>query len=192
MLGRVRRTSRLDVALSLAFAGAAYLVWALVAGFSRELVKAMLRATEGTNQDLVGKVVRVVFLDMGVMIDIVGLVWLFGSLALMLLASRQRISISWSFVSAMCQTFVAALGAVLVGYGVNAARYISSTGSGDIPTIVEKVGGISLTATITLAVTAWVLTTGFLLFEKNRWTRRGRPSLRDGQRSSFSLSRRRV
>jgi hypothetical protein len=191
MLGRQRRTTRLDVGLALAFAGAAYLVWALVAGFSRGLVRAMLQATAGRDTDLVSKVVRVVFLDMGVMIDLVGLVWLFGTLGLLLLASRQRISISWAFVSAMSQSFVAALGAVLVGYGVNAARYISSTRAGPDPSIIDRIGGISLTATITLAVAGWALALGFLLFERSRW-RKHRPSLRDGQRSSFSLSRRRV
>ena len=38
MLGRLRRTTRLDVGLALAFSGMAYLGWALVAGISRSSV----------------------------------------------------------------------------------------------------------------------------------------------------------
>ena len=194
MLGRIRRTSRLDVGLAFTFAGLAYLVWALVAGFSRQLVKAMLRATEGTPQsgDLVARTIRVVFLDAGFMIDVVGLLWLFGALALVVLASRQKISVSWSFVAAICQAVFAALGAVLVGWGVSAPRYISQTRPGPEPSVLQQVSSISLAITVSVAVTCWVVALVLLLIERARWRGRHRPTLRDSLRSSFLLSRRRA
>jgi hypothetical protein len=190
MLGRLQRTSRLDVGLALTFCGAAYLVWALVAGFSREMVQAMLRATSGTEKPMVTEAVRLVFMDFGIMIDLVGLVWLIGSLYLVLRASRQQASISWSFVSAICQLVVASLGAVLVGYGINAPHYISTTAEvagGKIHTL----NRISLAATVIIAVTSWLAALVYLLIQRRRLHPRG-PSLRDGLRSSFVMSRRRA
>jgi len=191
MLGHVRRTSRLDIALALIFSGAAYLVWALVAGFSRQLVSAMLLATDGTeNAAMVTKVVKVVFLDAGIAIDLVGLVWLVGSLALVLLSSRQKISISWAWLSSISQSCFAALGAVLVGWGVNASQFITSTiVDGDKP-LLQKLSAISLGVTVTLAVVFWAGVLVWLLVQRARFNSNRRPSLRDGLRSSFFPSRR--
>jgi hypothetical protein len=190
MLGRLQRTSRLDVGLALGFCGAAYLVWALVAGFSREMVAAMLRATAGSDTPMVTETVRLIFVNFGIMIDLVGLVWLVGSLLLVLRAARQSASISWAFVSAICQTLVAALGAVLVGWGINAPYYINTTADGQTGKL-GTLNTISLATTVTIAVTVWVVALIWMLIERARFRTR-KPSLRDGLRSSFIFSRRRA
>jgi len=191
MLGHVQRTSRLDVALALIFSGAAYLVWALVAWFSRELVTAMLLATEGTeNAAMVTKVVKVIFVDAGFAIDLVGLAWLGGSLTLVLLASRQKVSISWAWLSSICQSCFAALGAVLVGWGVGASHFITSTVADSDKPLLQKLSAISLGVTVTLAVFFWVGVLVWLLVQRARFNSNRRPSLRDGLRSSFFPSRR--
>ena len=93
MLGRVRRTTRLDVGLALSFAGLSYLIWALVAGVSRAVVQEMIKSTAGQNLPKATHVVKTAFVDVGIAINVVGLLWLLVSLVLLLLSSRQRISI---------------------------------------------------------------------------------------------------
>lgn len=190
MLGRMQRTSRLDVGLALVFCGAAYLIWALVAGFSREMVQAMLRATAGNNKPMVTEAVRLVFMDFGIMIDLVGLAWLTGSLYLVLRASHQVASISWAFVSASTQLLVASLGAVLVGYGINAPHYINTTADGGAGKI-QTLNRFSLASTVTIAIVLWLAAMVWLLVQRARFRQR-RPTLRDGLRSSFVMSRRRA
>ena len=118
MLGRTRRTSRLDVGLALAFTGIAYLVWALVSFTARKLIQDMIQATVSMGEKVppITSGVKVVFVDAGVAIDLVGLAWLTLSLLLIVFAGRQKFSISWAWVSAICQSFVAAWGAVLVAW----------------------------------------------------------------------------
>jgi len=189
MLGRTQKTSRLDVGLALMLTGVAYLVWLLVAGFSRELVRAMLVATEGTRNPMVTKVVRIIFLDAGFLIYLVGLAWLVGSLALVLLGSRQKISISWAWMSAVCQASFAAGGAVLVGWGVNAPYFIASTRGGDTSAL-QTISAISLVVTATIAVVVWIAAVVWLLIERSRLGGRRGPTLRDSLRDSFSPFRR--
>ena len=125
MLGRTHRTTRLDVGLALAFSGSAYLVWAIVAGISRVCVQDLINTIEATKLDLPSSTtwVKIGFVDAGIGIDIVGLAWLVLSLLLVVFSSRQYFSISWAWVSAICQAFVAAIGAVLVGWAVQRPYY---------------------------------------------------------------------
>ena len=91
MLGRLRRTRPIDVGLAICFAGLAYLVWAMVAGVSREVVQEMIKSTAVTALPLpeLTRMVKVFFVDAGFVIDLVGLGWLAFSLALVVLSSRQ-------------------------------------------------------------------------------------------------------
>ena len=191
MLGRLRRTTRLDVGLAIAFAGTAYLVWSLVAGASRQLVQEFINSAQATHMRLpyLTRAVKIFFVDAGFLIDIVGLVWLSASLTLVLISSRQRISVSWAWVSAICQSFVAALGAVLVGWAAYAPHVLMAgpAAADQDLTIFERVSQISLPVMVSLAILIWTTFLIWLLVDRARLNRRG-PSLRDGLRSNVFKS----
>jgi len=189
MLGRTRRTSRLDVGLAIVFAGLAYLVWSLIAGGSRELVQTFIASAAEFQMTLptITRAVKIFFVDAGFVIDLVGLAWLIASMALVLVASRQKISISWAWVCAVCQAFVAGLGAVLVGTAVYAPHAMTARGEDVDPSIFERVSQISLPVIVSLAVVIWLTFVVWLLVERSRWSRRG-PTLRDGLRTNVFKS----
>jgi len=172
----------MDVALALVFAGLAYLVWALVAGVSRATVQEMIRSTAQTGKVLpdTTRLVKVFFVDSGFVIDLAGLGWLALSLVLLAYSSRQRIGISWVWVSAVCQSFVAALGAVLVGWAAYQPHIAKLPGAPAGGTLGEQVSSISLPITMTVALLIWVMLLVWLLIERARFNRRYGPSLRDG------------
>jgi len=186
----LRRTTRLDVGLALAFAGIAYLGWALVAGISRDSVDAVFRNIHraGHTWEALSPEsawVKTVFVDAGIGIDIIGLAWLAITLLLIVFSSRQYFSISWAWVSALLQTFAAGLGAVLVGLaGQQPYEYlITPTQAAPPRTTWAQVSGVSLFTTLALAVVVWVGSLVWLLIDQARMARRG-PSLRDGLRSN--------
>jgi hypothetical protein len=189
MLGRLRRTTRLDVGLALAFSGISYLVWALVAGTSREMVRAMMRAADASTAPMViphfSHTVKVFFSDMGIIIDVVGLAWMVLSLLLVVYAGRQRLSISWAWLSAIVQSFTAALGGVLVGWAMNLPYQKlaeSAIKPEKVPTVV-KVSEMSLWILLTVAILIWVIFLVWLVVERAHLRARG-PSLRDGLKSN--------
>ncbi len=187
MLGRLRRTTRKDVGLAIAFAGLSYLVWALVAGGSRTLVQTFIDSARNLEMDLpsLTRAVKVFFVDAGFLIDLVGLGWLVVSLALVMLSSRQKIGISWAWVSAICQSFIAALGAVLVGGAVYAPHAVATVAGAvdEDPTLFERVSEISLPVMILVAILIWTAFLVWLLVDRARFNRRG-PTLRDGLRTN--------
>jgi hypothetical protein len=110
--------------------------------------------------------------------------WLAASLFLVIWSSRQRCSISWAWVSAICQAIVAALGAVLVGwaaYQPHAERLNAVVPKTATWATVSK---ISLPVVVVIAVVLWVLVLVWLLVERGRFDRRG-PTLRDGLRTNL-------
>lgn len=191
MLGRMRHTTRLDVGLSIVFAGISYLVWSLVAGGARELVQTFIYSAQGLQMELhpLTRGVKIFFVDAGFMIDLVGLLWLSASLVLVLLSSRQKIRISWVWVCAICQSFTAALGAILVGsavYAPHAVTIPSLNGEQDL-NLFERVSEISLPALIPVAILIWTTFLVWLLIDRARLNRRGNrhgPTLRDGVRTN--------
>lgn len=184
MLGRVRRTTRTDVGLGLTFVGLSYLVWALVAGASRGLVQEMIKSTAQRNDPLPDFTygMKVFFVDAGFVIDLVGLAWLTVSLALILQSSRQRVGISWAWVSAMCQSFIAAVGAVVVAWGTYAPHVVVLKIPTD-GTPWETVSYISLPVVMVAALLIWVTFLVWLLIERARFKHRG-PTPRDGLRTN--------
>ena len=168
--------------LALAFGGIAYLVWALVAGIARTTVRYMLThvAIDRLRMPELTKAVKLVFVNYGICIDLVGLVWLVVSLLLVLACSRQKLSISWAWISAFCQTATAALGAVLVGWAV----YQPSITAIPAGTTLERVSSISLGVVVAVAVFLWVSFLVWLLIQRARFDRHG-PTLRDGLRSNI-------
>jgi hypothetical protein len=183
MLGRVRRTSRTDVGLALAFVGLAYLVWALVAGISRDIVQDMIKAVtiEQGHVPSNARLVENIFVNAGFVIDVVGVVWLVASLVLVVSASRQRISISWAWATAMAQTFIAAIGSVMVG---RVAQSVHPLPGGDAAqNIWSQVSGVSLAVSLVGGVVVWVTFLIWLLVERARYDRRG-PTMTDGMRSN--------
>lgn len=188
MLGRLRKTSRLDVGLAIVFSGLSYLVWSLIAGGSRALVQQFIDYARFTDMSLptVTRAVKIFFVDTGFVIDIVGLAWLVGSMVLVLLGSKQKISISWAWVCAICQSFTAGLGAVLVGGAVYAPHIlIGEPEAGRTP--LAKVSQISLPVLVPVAILTWTVFVVWLLVSRARLDRRG-PSLRDGLRSNVQKS----
>jgi hypothetical protein len=182
MLGRLRRTTRTDVGLALAFAGTAYLVWALVAGTSRWMVQEMIKSTTAMALPRFTSVIKVFFVDTGFVIDLLGLAWLVVSLLLVVFSSRQRLSISWAWVSAICQGLLAALGAVLVAWGAYMPHVVSPDAVSTGRTPLEHVSGLSLPVVMAVALLIWVTFLVWLLIERARFDRRG-PTLRDGLRT---------
>lgn len=185
MLGRLQRTTRLDVGLALCFSGLAYLVWALVAGISRWIVQEMIKSTAYYNIEVKGytKVVEVFFVDSGFVIDIVGMAWMALSLLLVVLSSRQRASISWAWVSSGLQVCVAAVGAVLVCAAAYMPHILDPNKLHDGGSIGQQVSRMSLQVVMPLAIVIWVTFLVWLLVERARLNRRG-PTLRDGMRSN--------
>jgi len=173
--------------LALAFTGIAYLVWALVSLTARNLIQGMIKATTtviGSEVPQVTRNVKIFFVDAGVVIDLVGLAWLAVSLLLIVFAGRQKFSISWAWVSAICQTFVATWGAVLVAW----AAFLPFSGQADRVSTPEnsaweKVSGLSLPVVLAVAVVVWSALLLWLLFERARVLRRG-PTLRDSLRTN--------
>ncbi|OQB86451.1 MAG: hypothetical protein BWX88_01059 [Planctomycetes bacterium ADurb.Bin126] len=171
--------------LALACAGLAYLVWALVAGISREVMQELIRsafAHPGKMPDLT-RVVKIFFVDAGIAIDLVGLGWMAASLVLVALSSRQRISISWAWTCAIVQAFLAALGSVLVSYSAYLPFFMPAAGASDA-TVMEKVSALSLPVTLALAVLVWLAFLLFLLAERAKVNRRG-PTMRDGLKTMY-------
>lgn len=186
MLGRLRRTTRLDAGLAIAFAGLSYLVWALIAGGSRQLVQHFIEYADANQMSLPAftRAVKVFFVDAGFVIDLVGLSWLVASMVLVLLGSQQKISISWAWVSAICQSFVAGLGAVLVGGAVYAPHVLPLDHTAS-RTILARVSEISLPVLVPIAIVIWTTFLVWLLVARARLNRHGHgPSLRDGLRSN--------
>jgi len=181
MLGRLRRTTRTDVGLALAFAGIAYLVWALVAGVSRAVVQEVIDYTSLGGGEIKAWV-RIIFVEGGIVIDLVGLVWMALSLYLVVRSSRQRASVSWAWTSAVCQLLVAALGSVLVGWAAYKARPTPAAGGGS-DTTMAQIGGISLPVVLAVAIVLWTTFLVWLLADRARLSRRG-PTLTDGLRTN--------
>jgi hypothetical protein len=187
MLGRLRRTTRLDVGLALSFAGVGYLIWALVAGVTRALVWDMLRAFAGSGGELSGspQAVKTLFGDAGFAIDLVGLAWLAATLVLIVLASRQRIGISWSWASAAGQSLLAALGGLWVAWAV-LQPFVDAVVPADAPaeqTPWGQLSRISLPVVVPVALLLWATTLVWLLIDRARLNRR-RITLRDGLRTN--------
>lgn len=171
--------------MATAFAGLSYLVWALIAGGSRALVQQFISYAHFTEMTLpaLTRAVKIFFVDTGFVIDLVGLVWLAASMVLVLLGSFQKISISWAWACAICQSFMAGLGAVLVGGAVYAPYAMAGHPSGEDQTVLAKVSEISLPVLVPVAILLWTIFVVYLIASRARLNRRG-PSLRDGLRSN--------
>jgi hypothetical protein len=166
------------------------LVWAVVAGLSRQLVQRMMRDLDvyrlGADSLPMGtRLVKWVFVDYGFAIDIAGLVWLALSLTLLILASRQKFGIAWVWLCALCQGLVTALGAVAVGWGVYAPHDMMLTsGIPEGAGLLQKLSSVSLPVLVTIAIVAWMTVLVYLLVERARFNRHQHgPTLTDGLRT---------
>jgi len=186
MLGRLKRVSRTDVGLALGFAGVAYLVWAVVAGVSRDVVQELIKSAAVRHFTLrdSAHVLKIIFVEAGIVIDLVGMAWMAGSLFLVWFSSRQRCSISWAWASAVGQTMVAALGAVLVGWAAYQPHVVPPDAPVPPTATWAKVSAVSLPIVVVVAVVLWVVVLVWLLIERSRFDRRG-PTLRDGLRTNM-------
>ena len=185
MLGRLRRTTRLDVGLALGFVGMAYLMWALIAFICRSMMQDMIVVTQQEGRALFAlpKLVEAFFVDWGFVIDIAGVLWMALSLLLIVQSSRQRISISWPWASAVLQAFIAAMGSLLVGFAIHQQEYASYVIAAGPMTLGRQVSMISWPVILAIAIFIWVTLLVYLLVERARLNRHG-PSVRDGMRSN--------
>ena len=172
--------------LALSFAGIAYLVWAVVAGVSRDVVQELIKSSAVRHFVLrdSAHVLKIIFVEAGIVIDLVGIAWLAASLFLVWWSSRQRCSVSWAWVSAVCQTIIAALGAVLVGWAAYQPHVVPEDATVPESATWAKVSAISLPIVVVVAVALWVVVLVWLLLERARFDRRG-PTLRDGLRTNL-------
>lgn len=185
MLGRIKRTSRLDAGLATAFVGLSFLAWALVAGVSRSLMLKLYQ--DYTNGQLVlpkfSKGVEIFFVDTGFVIDLAGLLLMIGGLVLVYLAIRQKISISWAWLCATTQCLFAALGGVLVTtaifapYGFNWPENLKA---------LEIFNQISFPVVLIIAIIIWAIFVFSMLKARYRWLMRmSGPSIRDSVKSNW-------
>lgn len=176
----------MDVGLAMAFSGAAYLVWALVAGTARTIVRDLidvLNHTPGGAGEL-EKWLDFLFVDAGVAIDVTGLLLLALSSILVWISSRQRISISWAWMVAFVQISAAALGAVLAGRTVaDQYRLLLPPPDPATPSALEQVSSISLSVTVPVAILIWLIVLVWMVVEWVRWSRRRGPAMRDALRT---------
>lgn len=173
--------------LALSFGGIAYLVWAFVAGVSRDVVQELIKSSALRSFTLPDSArwVKIIFVEAGVVIDVAGLAWLAATLVLIMLSSRQRLIISWPWVSAAAQAIVAALGAVLVGWAAYQPHVVPRDAVNVGKPVWAQVSAISLPVVVVIAVVLWVTVLVWLLVERARLNRRG-PTLRDGLRTNVS------
>jgi hypothetical protein len=185
MLGRIKRTTRTDVGLALGFVGAAYLVWALVAGIARDVVQDLIIAMAVSNASLPAATrwLRVIFVDAGFVIDIVGVAWMAASLLLVMMASRQKCSVSWAWMSAMVQSFAAALGAVLVAWAAQLPYRIEPSQQPPA-NFWQQVSGVSLAVALVAGLVIWTTFLVWMLVDRSRYDRRG-PTMSDGLRNVY-------
>lgn len=175
MLGRTRRTTGTDVGLAIAFAGLAYLAWMLAAGLACQMA-GLLQSRAGI-VDGQGEIFRWGLTVWGAGVNLLGLLWLLGSLVLVIAASRQRRSISWAWAAAGGQVLAAAL---LSSW----TAYLGSRSPADqaVAGPALQPGGWTLfSASIAIALAMWVTVLVVLLYDRVRLGRG--PSLRDGQRT---------
>ena len=165
----------------MSFTGLSFLMWSFVAGVSRSLMYNLVRASD-LDLPALSAGVKWFFVDFGFIIDITGLAWMVISLVLIFLANRQKISISWGWISAGIQSLVAAVGALLVGWGVSVPFFHVYVKPQD-STMMEIFSMISLPVVIAVAIFVWIVFVIWMLVERRRLERRG-PSLSDSLRTN--------
>lgn len=172
--------------LALSFAGVGYLIWAVVAGVSRSTVQELIKSAAVRDFQLHDSAytLKIIFVEAGIVIDLVGLAWLAATLFLVLWASRQRSSISWAWGSAMGQVIIAALGAVLVGWAAYQPHVVPRNAPVPPTATWARVSEISLPVVVVISVVLWVAVVVWLLVNRGRINRRG-PTPRDGLRTNF-------
>ncbi len=122
------------------------------------------------------------FSDVGFIIDLVGLAWMIITLLLIFLANRQKISISWAWITAGVQSLVTAVGAILVGWAVSMPFFRGHVNPQE-KTLLEIFSMISLPVVIAIAILVWILFVIWMLVERSRMERHG-PSLSDSLRTN--------
>lgn len=172
--------------MALAFVGLAFLVWALVAGVAREMLRQMIADTLNLQIALpdATRAVTLFFVDVGFVIDLVGLGLMVVGLLLVFLASRQRLSLSWAWAVALLQGLTAALGGVLVVATIHLPyrSLVPETTPADAD-VLEQISRLSLPVVIVVAVLVWVIFLVAMLIDRARLDRRG-PTLTDGLRTN--------
>ena len=182
MLGRVRRTTRTDVGLALAMSGIAYLVWVLTTGVARHTVNELMKSQHlGPVEKMpsVSEWLCNAFLAGGFVWDMVGVLWLVLTMALIIGSSRQRWIISWPWMSTVLQALVTVLLAIWSGLAGMAPYGLTIAHIGEAPYPTAAYTFMSLALAIGMLL--WVTVLVWLLLERGRMGRG--PRFRDGMRT---------
>lgn len=173
MLGRTRRTTRTDVSLALTMAGFVYLAWVFACWTAAAAATGLMKEPDATLTSLATGFVNTFGSWGRHVFDIVGPLWMLGSLYLVIRASRQHRIISWSWLLISCQGIAAIL--------IAAWATLSHAGmySPQSPTLPPAANW--LPTVVTIAVLIWFGTLGWLIFERLRLGRG--PAIRDGAKT---------
>ncbi len=181
MLGRVRRTTRTDVALALILAGLVYLAWALACWSAKRSAaymdhQAMASATYRSALPAVSRgFVKTFSSWTGGIFDLIGPVWMLLGLYMVIRASRQRRIISWSWLLISCQ----AVAALLIACWAAVAMVVPTAAVSGSPAPRAPMDWSP--AVIAVAVLIWFGTLVWLILERIRYGRfRSLTAIRDG------------
>jgi len=181
MLGRVRRTTRTDVALALVLAGLVYLAWVMacwsakrsaahmdhLAAASAAYRSAMPAASRGFMQTFATWTAGI--------FDLLGPIWMLLGLYMVIRASRQRRIISWSWLLISSQ----AIAALLIACWAAWALPVPVDAAAESTTAVAGAGWSP--AVVALGVLIWVGTLAWLILDRIRYGRfRSHTAIRDG------------
>jgi len=173
--------------MAISFGGVAYLVWLLAVGVGRSIVNGLsgrIHAEGKVLTELSGPARWLCnsFFHAAVVFDVVGVLWLVLSLLLIVGASRQRWTISWPWMSAICQAMTAAVIAAWAGLAARSGATMNLTEAGGDAG--RTVGWSLMSISAAVALLIWVTVLVWLLYERARLGRG--PTLRDGLKTHVS------
>lgn len=175
MLGHLRRTTRIDVALALTSAGIIYLAWVLATWAAKSVALALASAQTPAASALAGSLVNS-FTSWGALVfDLAGPLWMVAGLWLVIRASRQRRVISWSWLLIAGQGLASILLAVWAAVAAREALWLAAAPVGEAP------AADWAPVAVAVAVLIWVSTLVWLLLDRARLRRR--PLVADASRT---------
>ena len=182
MLGAMKRTSRLDVALAIIATGLSFLAWALVSGIGWVILQQQDKADHVAMPGFL-KAIQVFSDYAGYVLDIMGLIIMCICLLLIFLAHRQVISMSWAWLMIVAQLIFALLIGVFVITALLGPQpeLFHSTESLSLAQVLSM---ISLPVVIATAAVVWSVF-AFYMYRQPKGSTRRRLSLADSVKTNW-------
>jgi hypothetical protein len=161
----------------MAFVGIACMAWLGAAELSRQTAAA-LAVMPGPALPPISVWLVSVWQTAPLALDVLGVLWLALGLLLISGASRQRWSVSWPWLAAICQTIAAAGLLALTAWAATPANLSPAARPAAIPLL-------GLGVLVAVGLTLWLGTLAWLLASRRRARNRARPGpgIRDGLRT---------